>query len=260
VPDKEEKGQTVGETVAEEAKELAVEVYRDGAAPTVRAAGGILERIVKLAIRPLGLLVTGGERFMDAVEAKLVVVPPERLLPPPATVAAPAALQYALLGEDPTVENLRQMFEDLLVAAMDRDRASSVHPAFVTVISQLTADEAWMLKSVGDPTMAFPIIEARINVNPPGWQHRGIFFEYGRGIGIDESRLSQYLSNLERVGVLFVDWTRQLATTNAYDDLAARMRREVSAEDGSEPYPVKGIIEFTPFGIDLLNACVKRLG
>lgn len=40
------------------------------------------------------------------------------------------------------------MFENLLVTSMDRDTASGAHPAFVSMIPQLTPDEAWILKSI----------------------------------------------------------------------------------------------------------------
>ena len=88
------------------------------------------------------------DRLETIVQQKLSGVPPERVLPPPATIAAPSALQYALLGEGDEVAELREMFENLLAASMDRDTAAGAHPAFVSMISQLTPDEARILKSI----------------------------------------------------------------------------------------------------------------
>jgi len=85
-------------------------------------------------------------KFFARVEKKLEQVPDERRQPPPATIAAPAALQYALLGEAPEAAELREMFENLLASSMDSDTASSAHPAFVSMISQMSRDEARILK------------------------------------------------------------------------------------------------------------------
>jgi len=104
-----DKGKGIKETIADEAKGVAVEVYKDAAKPAVAAAGSTLGRLVRLALRPIELLTRGGERLMSAVERKLAGVPEDRLLlPPPATIAAPAALQYALLGEGDEVSEPRR--------------------------------------------------------------------------------------------------------------------------------------------------------
>src|SRR5207237_1429210 len=115
------KSKGAAETVAGEAKALVAKAYDDAAAPSVKAVGGTLGRVVRLALRPLELLMQGGERLMSRVERKLGGVPDHHLLPPPATIAAPAALQYALLGESDEVAELREMFENLLVTSMNRD-------------------------------------------------------------------------------------------------------------------------------------------
>jgi hypothetical protein len=78
-------------------------------------------------------------------------VPPERQQAPPATLATlatPAALQYARLGDGDEVADLCEMFENLLVSSMDSAMAVNAHPAFVSMISQLTPDEARILKSI----------------------------------------------------------------------------------------------------------------
>jgi len=52
-------------------------------------------------------------------------VPADRVIEPPATRAAPAAFHYALLGDSADVSELREMFENLLAASMDRDTRAS---------------------------------------------------------------------------------------------------------------------------------------
>jgi len=115
-------------------------------------------------------------KFFARVEKKLEQVPDERRQPPPATIAAPAALQYALLGEAPEAAELREMFENLLASSMDSDTASSAHPAFVSMISQMSRDEARILK------------------HPDAY--------YGEDLGLTTERFEQCMSNLERLGIV----------------------------------------------------------
>jgi hypothetical protein len=126
------------------------------------------------------------------VDNKLAGVPDERRQPAPAHIAAPAALQYALLGQGEGVAELREMFENLLVASMDSDTASSAHPAFVSMIQQLTPDEARILKSIN--RNEYPYTDLR----------RSGSFRTTLGIDaeIDGTRQQQYVSNLERLGIL----------------------------------------------------------
>lgn len=106
-----------------------------------RRATRTARRLTNLAMPgfpPLDRLKARGAKFSAHVEKKLDAVPPERRQQPPATIALPAALQYVLLGEGAEVAELREMFENLLVSSMDRDTAADAHPAFVSMISQLT--------------------------------------------------------------------------------------------------------------------------
>jgi hypothetical protein len=252
-----DKGKGAKETIAEEVKALAGKAYDDVAAPSAKAVGGTLGRLVRLALRPIELLAQGGERLMSRVERKLGGVPEDRLLSPPATIAAPAALHYALLGEGDEVAALREMFENLLVASMDRDTTSSVHPAFVSMISQLTPDEAWILKSI-EPRryVAFNLLETTalgtVTQSPLGFRSL-----MGLGTGIDESRQEQYLSNLERLGVLRIDWRHTLADHTEREEL----RRRVDAEFPTRSIAMdQGSISVTALGQQFLDTCVRARG
>jgi hypothetical protein len=246
-----DKGKGIIETIAEEAKGVAVEVYKDAAKPTVAAVGGTLGRLVRLALRPIELLAQGGERLMSRVERKLGGVPEDRLLPPPATVAAPAALHYALLGDSDEVADLREMFENLLASSMDRDTAVGAHPAFVSMISQLTPDEARILKSIDRDDYAF------VNVYEFD-QHGGrrtvaSRTTLGIGIGIDEERQQQYISNLDRLGILRFS-TRSSADIEGHNRLVDAIAAEFPSRHVSSSNDSIGL---TPLGRQFLDTCVR---
>lgn len=146
------KGKGITETIAEELKGVAVEVYKDAAKPAVAHVGKMLGLVVDVTLAIPRMILGGAKIGLDKLEAalktKLGGVPQERLLSAPATIGAPAALQYLLLGDGADVAELREMFENLLAVSMDRETAASAHPAFVSMISQLMPEEAWLLKSI----------------------------------------------------------------------------------------------------------------
>jgi hypothetical protein len=244
-------GKEVVDIIAEQAKVVAVDVYKDAAKPSVAAAGATLGRLVRLALRPIDLLAQGGERLMSAVERKLYGVPENRLLPPPATVAAPAALHYALLGDGEDTSQLREMFENLLVSSMDTNTADTAHPAFVSIISQLTHDEAWILKSIDRDS--YPYMELN--------DRDGIISMLGRGIGIHESLLSVYTSNLARLGLISFHDGMADSYQNAPPEIAALVELQFPNEQSrSENLRGGGLLsmQITPLGRQFIASCVRK--
>jgi hypothetical protein len=225
-------------------------VYKDAAKPAVTAAGGMLGRLVRLALRPIELLAQGGERLMSAVERKLSGVPEDRLLPAPATIAAPAALHYALLGDGDETSQLREMFENLLVSSMDSNTAASAHPAFVSMISQLTPDEAWILKSIDRDEYPYMELSGR----------GGFRTLLGVGLGIHEDRLSVYISNLARIGLIAFHDGYADTYQNAPPELATLVEREFPDEQ-SRITQLRGgsllTMHITPLGHQFLDSCVR---
>jgi len=243
------------ETGTEETKALAVEVYRDGARPAVKAIGDAVGSIAKLAVGMFKALADVGnvaiERFQEKLTAKLKAVPPERQQLPPPTISGPALMQVLLLGPGDDVEELREMFAKLLTASMDSERAATVHPSFVSILSQLTPDEAWLLKSIDQTDYAaFEVYEYLEGVQK---RHLGTWSLLGHGIGIDETRLQQYVSNLDRIGILRID---DGSPTNGGQFKAV----EKLVDDTFGPRNTVchgGRILVTPLGQQFLDVCVR---
>jgi hypothetical protein len=161
-------------------------------------------------------------RFFARVERKVAAVPAERQQPAPATIAAPAALHCALLGDGDDVAELREMFENLLAASMDRDTAAAAHPAFVSMIQQLTPTEARILRSIERDEYSYS--DSR----------RSGSFRTMLGIDAESNgtRRQQYISNLERLGILRMVPVDSLTGTG-------------------------GVIVVTPLGRQFLDTCVR---
>ncbi len=218
-----------------------------------RRATRTARRLTNLAMPgfpPLDRLKARGAKFSAHVEKKLDAVPPERRQQPPATIALPAALQYVLLGEGAEVAELREMFENLLVSSMDRDTAADAHPAFVSMISQLTPDEARILKSIDRADYALINV---YEVGSEGTRLHGFRTRLGIGTGIDEARQHQYVSNLVRLGILHFNNNRPASRPDEYKSLNEAIKAEFKDRAVT---PSKEAIEVTPLGRQFLDTCV----
>jgi hypothetical protein len=253
----EDKGKGAIETVANEVKGLAVEVYKDAARPAVaqagRTAGLALEVLLAPAEIILGGFKAGFDKLKAAIQRKISGVPAERLLPAPATIAAPTALHYALLGDGEEVRVLREMFEDLLVASMDRDTAEVAHPAFASMISQLTPHEARVLKSID--RIRYEYIDL--------CERGGLRTMLGVGVGINEAQISVCIANFVRLGIIRMhSGFAGSYETDAPPGLVKRLESEFPGED-IRNFPGHGAVEFmhvTPFGLQFLRACANHAG
>lgn len=128
--------------------------------PEVKAAGGQLGKTaltvttaINNVLLPIAAVNYGFEkarvyfekRFAKDIEEKTKDIPPERIVPPSPSIAGPALQGLGFSHEEAP---LRDMYLNLLAGAMDADRAKGVHPAFIEVIRQLTADEATVFERV----------------------------------------------------------------------------------------------------------------
>jgi len=195
------------------------------------------------------------DRLDAIVRERLRGIPPERRRPAPSTIAVPAALQYAILGDGGDVAELREMFENLLVAAMDRDTAANAHPAFVTMISQLMPDEARILKSIDRRRYAaLNLFEATPEGATMTESLIGFRSLLGADTGIDESRQNQYLSNLSRLSILRFDWGDSLHPNGERKELERRVNAEFPTRSVSV---YTGTISITVLGWQFLDTCVR---
>lgn len=266
-----DQGKDVKAMIASEVKGLAIEVYKDAAKPAVTHLGQTVGQAVEVALAIPNMLLTGAKAGLDklaaALRKKLSGVPADRLLLPAAAIAAPAALHYLLLGDGDEVAELRGMFENLLAASMDRDTATRAHPAFVSMIQQLTPTEARMLVSLTRELRA-PIIEVRFPsigthpaLKPGSYQTAGFLCDFGRHLDQEPSRQTTSLSNLERLGIVDITFTAAINDVSGkiYGPLLERMRSEFGEPPpGAGPAVAhKGIVQFSAIGYDFWTTCVR---
>lgn len=186
------------------------EFYADSLAPGARVMGSIVEDVMKaihIALAPIQLAGVGQDRFRRFIEKARNNVAMERQIMPAPQVIGPVleAIRY-----EPEGTPLEEMFAELLGSAMDKDRFPSVHPAFIQLITQLSSDEAVLLKALAGG-------RCRLNYRLPYDQVRK---EFGVAEAIlDERPMNRlmlpqsfdlYVLHLDNLGLVsYFDWKPQ---------------------------------------------------
>jgi len=144
----------VAESVAKIADtQLANKAYDDLAASPMREGGKGLADLVKafrLFLAPIQLLAVAQDRlaaFCGRVRAK---VPEDRQQEALPSIALPVLMDLRFMEDE---NPLTELYLNLLARAIDKERCSEAHPAFVKIIEQMSPDEALVMLALKNPVM-----------------------------------------------------------------------------------------------------------
>ncbi len=239
--------------------EVLPEAYRDLLQPAARELGHnlhLVARGVSAALTPLAGTVWGLERLRDwiavALTRKLARVEPEKIIAPKVSIAGPVLTSLRFVAEE---EELREMYANLLASAMNADLAEAVHPAFSSVIQQLSSDEALILRRIDQCLLAAEAqryghwgLSASWTESSSGESIEELFQALCREAGVRSPHQSTpYLENLLRLRVL-----REDLYSNA-KFVPDSHHGEAHIEEGSSQE-----IYVTEFGKALLRCCVRE--
>jgi hypothetical protein len=246
-------------------KELGIEnvtpeIYKDLLQPAVKELGRNLldvAKVVSIALSPLKGAIWGYEHIRDWLSVKLTEklshISTEKIQSPCMNIAGPILLQLPFYKDE---EELRDMYATLLASAMNRDLSPSVHPSFVTIIQQLTPDEAHILKWIAENknkgSIAFEQLDSRgFSTGKIYWIEQQ-FNELCESVGVRyPEQSSAYLDNLLRLKILSENSWDDVKYIpeggNEYGTYEASVQRETSKE-----------IYITEFGKQFLSACVTN--
>ncbi|HWF62559.1 MAG TPA: DUF4393 domain-containing protein [Nitrospira sp.] len=121
------------------------DLYDDLAKPTTREVGsalGNIAKVVRFVLAPIDFLAAKHERWQRYLERVGQQVPDDKFIEAHPQLAGPVLEGLRYVREDGLIAEL---FINLLARAIDRDRVSEAHPAFASIISQLSPDEALIL-------------------------------------------------------------------------------------------------------------------
>ena len=207
-------------------------VYNDALQPALREIGSALGRVVKIALSPVRALAWTWEHSESWLEEEVTQrferrkIPQERVVTPSPQLTAQIIRGVQAAGPEAD-STLRDLFANLLAAAMDLDSAERVHPAFAEILTQITPDEAKLLKLIAQHEPSQTVVSVRVDVIAGAWG-RNLETVYDQATPLlghlrKRGMLGPYLDNLERLGIIEQD-------VELLDDPRMRQRREGGIE------------------------------
>lgn len=190
---------------------------------------------------------------------KLKDVPEENLVPPKASLAAPAMQHLGFSLDEP---NLKEMYLNLLATASDNRRKDEAHPSFVEVIKQLSSDEATLLHQIlnsrhPQAIVAFHTSTKGVEGNSTIQKHVLPMIDTSTGESIEIPRLATFVDNWIRLGLVEVDYGKYLTKEGGYDWAMQRpeaKRHLAELHEGQILDLDKGFLGPTDFGLAFADA------
>lgn len=198
-------------------------------------------------------------KFQKDLEKMTEAIPPENLIEPKASVAAPALQGLAFSHEEP---DLKTMYLKLLSTAMDGRKADKAHPAYAEIIRQLTSEEARLLNQIINLGTKIPIVNLleRGSVGI-GTIHKNVIElvndKTGAQMVIPE--FTAMIDNWLRLGLVSVTYELRLLATGSYDWVKARPEYIELEKKAKKKVEVKeGIMDLTAFGRSFAEAVSSK--
>lgn len=131
-------------------QETVKKIYEDGASESIKEASKIgvdLVKALRLFTAPIQLAAAYQDRFVKYLDEIRDSVPVDKQIDCSPSIGGPILERLKYIEEDNYLKNL---YLNLLKKAIDRDNINQAHPAFVTIIEQLSPDEALILKIISE--------------------------------------------------------------------------------------------------------------
>jgi len=256
-------------TVTELAK--AVPIYQDAVQPAAKELGKSLETMAKavnVALAPVSGLVWGYDQLRGFVNTKLAEkfenVEESDIVSPPPNIAGPALESLRYTG---AIEELQELYANLLASSMDMNTSENVHPSFVDIIKQLTPDEAkiltafkqYAIKSIYTGVPAITVVHHGEDVSVERLRN---FSDIAERTGCEKPQLcASYFDNLCRLGILDIIKGRVYGVEAAYEQLEQHPTvlstiEEIESFRNSKAEIVSQAITITEYGKLFVQACV----
>ncbi len=238
----------------------AVPVYQDAIQPGAKQIGMALETIgkaVNVALAPVKAMVWGYERVGEfvtkRVAEKLQKVPPERIQTPNLMIAGPTLEALRFAGSD---ESLRELYANLLATSLDSETARNAHPSFVTIIRDMSPDEAKVMRLFAT-RLNFPVVDVR-RIDPRAVNQFDLAIRNFSLIGREAActypeLILSYQDNLCRLGLLEIPSGEFLTEPGIYEPLENDADLQGLRQEGLS---LLGHIRRTTFGGQFCQACV----
>lgn len=253
------------ELVKNTVKQTVGAAYSDVISPSAKPIGtviSLLPRTIRLFFSKWEKWVINGEKSLEltaeSIQEKVAKIPEEKLTEPEPYVAVPAIqqLSYSLDSTD-----LREMYANLLVSSMNIDTKTSVHPAFVEIIKQLTPDEAKLLKRISLNGDEYPLISIhKVNLDRSFNVIMRNFSDIAFEACENPLNIYSYLDNLERLKLIEIPYDGYLTDEKVYNPLKNHeIVKNITSQILPEGYHwdfKKNYFFLTAFGKHFVSVCL----
>lgn len=268
----------VKETALSVAKETAKDVYADTVQLTAKNVGGFFGTLSgffnHVVMYPLKKLNIRYEQkaiaFEKEMEDKYNSIPEKERVEPQLHIVGPTmeSLKYNIMDDD-----LAELFSNLLVSDMDIRTQNLCTPAFVKVVEQLSPADARVFKTIFNECAKAEIIPiCKVDLCKIDDEKRKIRKEYLPlylvGIEVDKlnpNDVSKSLQNLERLGLLTIDFLKWRSDDEVYNKLIDNSyieslkawANQIAGESHIAKVGSKGLLEVNDFARDFAKVCLR---
>jgi hypothetical protein len=194
-------------------------------------------------------------KFQQDIGEKVAKIPEEDIVEPKASIAGPVLQGLTFTHEE---QSLKDMYLNLLATAMDGRVATTAHPAFVEIIKQLDGKDAALVRHTLQVSIPAPIVQLRLIT--PG-QSAHIYQTVATHLlhllddtenPVEDPELPAMIDNWTRLGLVEVDYSKQINQPTIYDWVETRpefirLREKYENEKVKLIYQ-KGMMFRTQFG------------
>ena len=208
------------------------------------------------------------EQYIKSLTEKVEKIPIEHIQEPKMSILGPALEASKFYIEE---ENIREMFASLLASSFDSSKNPQLHHSFVEIIKQMSPLDAQNLITIAKAGR-FPVAQYAIQFdNQSTSPLKNLVFIPCENLheAVDDSvfdfdRHATSISNLERLGLIKVDFATWLTKENRYSLLENNPLTEayknsyINKNNNESLHIVKGIIDISPLGSDLYDICLSE--
>lgn len=234
----------------------------EGLTPVAKECGERLADIVNLVFTPIikakAIRDKRLELFLSELNDETKKIPEQNLVEPPLNIVGPALEDVGKYYHDQ--EYLRKCFAKLIASSMNKE--CYVHPSFITIIEQLTSDEAKILMILPKKGRYEPLIN--ICVEKQGVDGTFTIYRNCGMLGFEAKctfpeNISLYIDNLKRLELVEVPENSYLIDKWRYDKIINTDYYNSllkNAEKEGFPFYEKRMIGLTDYGKRLKEICL----
>jgi len=286
----EEMDKDAQELIVEAGREVAKDVYKDGLQPSVKRAGDFLGTVFGVfdaLVMPIKKWILkcdySVKEFEKSLQQKYNDVPEDNRKEPDMSILGNSleALRYNIDKDE-----LRELFENIIISSMDSRTSAQCHPSYVDVIKQLSVNDAIILRSIKDKKGYQPLLQPKYRLRIQNAKDSGImvdssphpdFPDYYIGAcvqNLDLSSISKSLHNLHRLGLIKINTISNIHYTVKMPDMKNATPYDSLKKDDNDirSYCIEklghfsqvadieyneGSYKVSEFGEDFISTCVR---